>query len=291
MASTPTTRNGFEKIGPGEQNNGWGGPNGLNRVLDLVDAAIDGMTTVSAAGATTLTSFQYVANTARPRFLNVTAVGPATITIPSVEKSYIVRAASANVTITTGGATTATILAGDIAWVVCDGAAVRKVQSNDFGGAQLTNLADPTSAQSAATKAYADALAFAALDGDLPGQTGNAGNFLGTNGTVAAWGPALPHPIRKTANYTASDKDRIEADTTSAAFTITLPASPAEGDYVQVWDGGATDVLNGWATNKITIARNSSSINGLSQDVECNTKGAALTFEYLNSTWRVRIGA
>jgi hypothetical protein len=136
-----------------------------------------------------------------------------------------------------------------------------------------------------------DAQAFAALDGDLPGQTGNAGNFLGTNGTVAAWGPALPHPVRKTANYTASDKDRIEADTTGGAFTITLPASPAEGDYVQVWDGGATDVLNGWATNKITIARNSSSINGLSQDVECNTKGAALTFEYLNSTWRVRIGA
>lgn len=291
MASTPTTRNFFELIGPGEQNNGWGGPNGLNRVIGLIDASLDGVTTISASGATTLTSTQYVANTARPRILNVTAVGPVTLTIPSVEKWYIVRAATVNVTLTTGGATTATVLAGDIALVMCDGAAVRKVQSNDFNSAELTRLADPTSAQSAATKAYVDAQAFATVSGEFPGQTGNAGNFLGTNGTNPAWAPALPHPVRKTANYTAVDKDRIEADTTSAAFTITLPASPSEGDYVQVWDGGATDVLNGWATNKITIARNSSSINGLSQDVECNTKGAALTFEYLNSTWRVRIGA
>lgn len=290
MASTATTRNRLEKQGAGENNNTWGAPK-LNTVLDLVDAALDGITTISASGATTLTSVNYAADTARPRILNITAVGPVTITIPSLEKWYIVRAATVNALVTTGGATTATVIAGDIALVFCDGAAVRKVQSNDFGGEELTSLADPTSAQSAVTKAYADALAFAALDGDLPGQSGNAGNFLSTNGTVAAWAPALPHPVRKTANYTAVDKDRIEADTTGGAFTITLPASPSEGDYVQVWDGGVTDALNGWATNKITIARNSSSINGLSQDIECNTRGAALTFEYLNSTWRVRLGA
>src|SRR4051812_46686509 len=42
--------------------------------------------------------------------------------------------------------------------------------------------------------------------------------------------------IVKTSAYTASTGDRIAANTTSAAFTITLPASPTAGNRVQIAD-------------------------------------------------------
>lgn len=100
MPSAYTPRNRLTKQATGESINLWGII--LNAVLDLIDAAMDGVTTISAPGSTILTTANGAADQARSRVLNITAPTAAQITIPSVEKFYIVRAALADVTITNG---------------------------------------------------------------------------------------------------------------------------------------------------------------------------------------------
>jgi hypothetical protein len=69
------------------------------------------------------------------------------------------------------------------------------------------------------------------------------------------------------------------ANTTSAAFTITLPTSPSAGDIVAVRDYAQT-----FATNNLTIGRNSQPIDGLSNDLTLSTSGQAITLVYVDGT-------
>ena len=92
---------------------------------------------------------------------------------------------------------------------------------------------------------------------------------------------------KKTANYTAVDKDGIIADTTAGAFTVTLPASPTVGMQVQIADGAD------WGTNNLTVARNGSTIEGAAEDLTLDISGAMVTLIYAGSTWEVftQVGA
>jgi len=65
-------------------------------------------------------------------------------------------------------------------------------------------------------------------------------------------------------------------DTTSAAHTINLPASPSIGDTVIV------SQLNG--SNNITIGRNGSNINGAASNETIGTDGDSITLVYSNAT-------
>jgi hypothetical protein len=88
---------------------------------------------------------------------------------------------------------------------------------------------------------------------------------------------------KKTANYTAISCDRIAADTTAGAFTITLPASPAALDWVLI-----SDIAQKWGTNNLTVARNNSLINGLAENLVCDTTGEILLrYEGTTQGWRV----
>jgi len=68
-------------------------------------------------------------------------------------------------------------------------------------------------------------------------------------------------------------------DTSSSAFTMTLPASAVRGDEVHIIDYGATA-----DTNNITIGRNSHKIQGASSDLTVATERAAFTLVYVDST-------
>jgi len=86
---------------------------------------------------------------------------------------------------------------------------------------------------------------------------------------------------RKTANYTAINGDKIIADTSSGVFTITLPASPSVGYNVTIADG------DDWSVNNLTLGRNSSTIEGSSEDLIVDFSDTIVTLIYDESTWQV----
>ena len=89
----------------------------------------------------------------------------------------------------------------------------------------------------------------------------------------------------KTSNFTASAGQGVFCDTSSAAFTLTLPASPTIGDEVAFKDYAKT-----FDTNNLTIARNGSKIEGATNDLTVDVEGAGNTLVFTDSTqgWLLR---
>lgn len=86
--------------------------------------------------------------------------------------------------------------------------------------------------------------------------------------------------LTKTNTYTAFAGDKIFADTSSTAFTITLPASPSVGDEVRF-----LDLANTFDSNNLTVARNSQKIDGATSDLTVATEGAAFALVYSGATY------
>lgn len=121
MPSTYTTRARLEKQAPGENNNTWGALLNTN-TIDMIDQAVNGMASYAVTGAVVLTSNNGASDQARCKYQNITGGTGGTVTIPNVEKTYIVRnGAAGTVTFTTGGGTTADILTGALGIIVCEG--------------------------------------------------------------------------------------------------------------------------------------------------------------------------
>lgn len=204
MPSTYSTSLRLVLQAPGENLNAWGAL--LNSgVFQLVDTSVSGWLTKALTGDYSLTTANGAADEARTAMLKFTGTGPFTVTIPSVSKSYdIWNACTATITITTGAGDTVVVQPGDKCRVMCDGSNVEKVQSVDFGSQRVTNVGSPTSPADAATKAYVDATAFDMAAGALPGQLGNAGKFLKTDGTAASWQQIETTDIGDLATYTVA---------------------------------------------------------------------------------------
>jgi hypothetical protein len=82
----------------------------------------------------------------------------------------------------------------------------------------------------------------------------------------------------KTANYTASAGERVPVDASGGSFTVTLPASPEDGDLVGVFASAAP------GANSVTI---SGTIVGAAHDKKLYVIGDALEFQYSSalSAW------
>jgi hypothetical protein len=87
----------------------------------------------------------------------------------------------------------------------------------------------------------------------------------------------------KTSAYTAVRGDNVLTNSTGGVFNVTLPASPAAGDTVEIIDAYGT-----WSTNAVTALRNGSNINGAASDLTLNVSGRRVVFIYIDSTqgWR-----
>lgn len=113
---------------------------------------------------------------------------------------------------------------------------------------------------------------------------GLLGQVLTSNGVGApSWtSPSSGGFTAKTSNYTAASGDNILANTSAGSWTLTLPATPATGSAVQVMDSIGT-----FGQYPLTVARNGSTIMSASEDMILAVNGAATTFVYNGSTWRV----
>mgnify|MGYP003127825744 FL=1 len=93
--------------------------------------------------------------------------------------------------------------------------------------------------------------------------------------------------LEKTSAYTAFPGDNLFIDTSAAAVTITLPASPSQGDAVSFIDAEGT-----FDTNNLTVEPGSEKIhaNTAGDEMVVDTNNAGFTLVYQDSTygWRLK---
>jgi hypothetical protein len=108
------------------------------------------------------------------------------------------------------------------------------------------------------------------------------GRYISTTGTAGI-------VIRSvTTTYQAVVNDRILANSTAGAFTITLPISTSllDNDTIQIIDVG-----NYAATNNITVARNGALINGAADNLTIDLNQAIVTLIYVGAGTGWIVGA
>lgn len=112
----------------------------------------------------------------------------------------------------------------------------------------------------------------------LPGTTNTYFRGDGTYVAPSKW-TVVTGPI------TAVEGNRYQVDTSAGVVTITLPASPSAGDEVLI-----SDAASSFATNNLTINRNSNPINGAAADYTGSTNGVKLACVYINGTvgWSIK---
>ena len=117
----------------------------------------------------------------------------------------------------------------------------------------------------------------------LPTTDGAVNQVLQTNGsgavTFATVSGGAAWQAVKTTNFTVTAKEGYFVNTTTAAITATLPASPTLGDFVSFIDYAAT-----FDTNNLTIARNGKNIQGVAEDLTVSVERAGLTLVFTDNT-------
>jgi len=91
--------------------------------------------------------------------------------------------------------------------------------------------------------------------------------------------PTLQWQPVQIANFTAVAGRAYPCNTTSAAFTVTLPASPSAGDEITL-----TDYAGTWGTNNLTVNPNGMNIQGGTANAILSTNRASVQLVYVDST-------
>ena len=137
---------------------------------------------------------------------------------------------------------------------------------------------------------YVSLSAPASLSADLtftlPATDGTNGQVLTTNGsgvlsfsTISADGTADWDTTVKTTGFTATANKGYFCNTTSAAFTVTLPATPSAGDEVIILDYAGT-----FDTNALVISPNGGKIEGATANLQLSGEREGVRLVYIDST-------
>tara|TARA_A100001201_G_scaffold20501_1_gene22951 strand:- start:3382 stop:4794 length:1413 start_codon:yes stop_codon:yes gene_type:complete len=122
----------------------------------------------------------------------------------------------------------------------------------------------------------------------LPSTSGSANNIITTNASGVlsmtdintlitsdiAWQSTVQYN-----NITLESGKGYFINTTAGPTTMTLPSSPSAGDFVALKDYAGT-----FGTNKLTIDRNGSNIQGLAANSDLTTDRASVVLVYVDST-------
>jgi len=109
-----------------------------------------------------------------------------------------------------------------------------------------------------------------------------AGATITNNGTQTGFGRTGTvdwDTTAKTSAFTAVSGNGYFVNTTSAALTMTLPATPSAGDIVSF-----KDYANTFDTNNLTLARNGSNIGGEAINAVISVEGQSGTLIYVDGT-------
>ena len=118
----------------------------------------------------------------------------------------------------------------------------------------------------------------------LPSTDGTNGQVLTTNGsgvlsfTTPSAGIAWQSSV-KTSGFTAVAGEGYFCNTTSAGFTVTLPASPTAGQQVALVDYAGT-----FDTNSLAISPNGNKIEGGTSNLQLDGEREGVTLVYIDST-------
>ena len=309
MASTYTPL-GIEKMATGENAGTWGTK--TNNNLDLISELTGGFAQVSIAGAAQTTALTVVdgatTGTAQRRFIEFTGTitGNQIVTIPNdVETFYILKnSTTGSFTVqfkyATGSGDTFTFSATNKKTAMVQASAndgtnpdIIEIQtggdvvddtSPQLGGNLDVNGNSIVSVSNGNIAITPDGSGNIVLDGlTFPNADGSADTFLKTNGSgtlsFAEVSGGTSWQAVKTSGFTAVAGEGYFCNTTSAAFTVTLPASPTIGDEVAIVDYAGT-----FDTNNLTVGRNSENIQGSAADLTVATERAGFTLVYTDGT-------
>jgi hypothetical protein len=118
----------------------------------------------------------------------------------------------------------------------------------------------------------------------LPATDGTNGQILTTNGSgvlsfaTPASGIAWQSSV-KTSGFTAVAGEGYFCNTTSSAFTVTLPASPTAGNQIALVDYAGT-----FDTNKLIISPNGNKIEGATDSLKLSGEREGVLLVYIDST-------
>lgn len=108
---------------------------------------------------------------------------------------------------------------------------------------------------------------------------GSLENYNGSAWTAVGGGGAGQWQSVQASNFAATSGNAYAINTTSAAITVTLPASPSVGNYIQIVDYAGT-----WSTNPVTLNPNGLKINGSTSNVVLSTSRQGVAVVYIDST-------
>jgi hypothetical protein len=118
----------------------------------------------------------------------------------------------------------------------------------------------------------------------LPATDGTNGQVLTTNGsgvlsfTTPSAGISWQSSV-KTTGFTATAGEGYFCNTTSAGFTVTLPATPTAGQQIAVVDYAGT-----FDTNALVISPNGNKIEGGTSDLQLSGEREGVLLVYIDST-------
>lgn len=247
MADTPTTRNRLRKLEPGQYANSWGPEQNEDFGSDRLDQALDGLVSFALSGNKTLSSTNYETDEARMRMVIITSGTGGNVTIPSVEKWYLVlNLASGTVTFkTSGGTTNADVPAGTLAPVMCDGA---KCYTQPLASYMLAAAASAAAAL-ASQNAAATSASAASTSATNASNSASAASTSATNASNSASAASTSASAASTSATNAGNS------ATAAAGSATTATTQAGIATTKASEAAASAVLaQAAATYQVSIA-------------------------------------